>query len=345
MSNTSHWAMEISRSGDCDVFQKVTVEPRAPGQGEVAIQVKACGVNFADVLMRMGMYPEAPKAPFVPGYEVSGIVEAVGEGVNDIRVGQRVMAAVHFGGYTTFAIAEADKTLALPEHMSFEEGAAALVNYMTAWVALHEMARIRKGDHVLIHGIAGGVGLAALQICKNAGCVTYGTASSQEKLDYAKAQGLDYGINYRSTNFVSDIRLNIGRRPLDVVLDPLGGDNIAKDRKLIKPTGKVVVYGMANAVRSQKPNKILSLITGLKMFHINLLGLFAQNQGIFGLNILRLWKFPIMRQVGEDILAGLEAKALNVTLAKTFPLSEVSEAHRYLQDRKNVGKVVLTVDP
>lgn len=342
--NNKHWAMEISKSGDCDVFRRVEVTPGTPGPDEIAIEVKACGVNFADVLMRMGMYPEAPKLPFVPGYEVAGIVRVVGSNVKELKVGDRAMSAAHFGGYTSFAIVEADKALPIPDHMSFEEGAAALVNFMTAWVALHEMARIRAGDNVLVHGIAGGVGLAALQIAKNAKCKVFGTAGSQEKLDYVKEQGLDYGINYRQTDFVQDIRLNVDRRPMDVILDPLGGDNIAKDRKVMKPTGKVIVYGMANAVKGEKQNKLFALVTGLKMFHINIMGLFAQNHGIFGLNILRLWKYPVMRAVGESLLAEFEAKRLHVTISETFPLSKAGEAHRYLQNRKNIGKVVLNVD-
>lgn len=346
MSETSTneaWAMQIARSGDYSVFEKVSIPRKAPGPGEVAIEVKACGVNFADVLMRMGLYPEAPKAPFVPGYEVAGTVAAVGQDVTTCKPGDRVMAATYFGGYASYAVAAADKVLPLPEHLSFEEGASLLVNFMTAWVALHEMARVRKGDHVLIHGIAGGVGLSALQIAKNAGCVVYGTAGSAEKLDYAKARGMDYGINYRKSDFVADMRLNVGRRPLDVILDPIGGDNLAKGRKLLKPTGKIIVFGMAKAVDGARPNKIKSLLVGLKMFHINLLSLFAQNHGVFGLNVLRLWPFEIMRSVGEAILQAFEARELETVVDKTFPLAQAGEAHRYLQERKNTGKVVLTV--
>jgi synaptic vesicle membrane protein VAT-1 len=338
------WAIQISRKGGSDVLKKVALSHKIPGPGEVAIDVKACGVNFADILMRMGLYPEAPPTPFVPGYEVAGVVSAIGPQVSEIKVGDRVMAASYFGGYATQAIVEADKTLPLPDNMSFVEGAGILVNFMTAWVALHEMARVRSGDHVLIHGIAGGVGLAALQIAKNADCVVYGTAGSAEKLDYAKTQGMHYGINYREKNFVSDLRLNVGRRPLDVILDPIGGDNLAKDRKLLKPTGKLIVYGMAQAVKGEKANPLTSLIAGLSMFHINIMALFSQNQGIFGLNVLRLWKYPLMRQVGLSILKDFEAQRLHGIIDKTFPLEQAAEAQRYLQERKNTGKVVMTVD-
>lgn len=338
------WAMQLPRKGGYEVFERVNIPRKAPVGDEVAIEVKACGVNFADTLMRMGMYPEAPKMPFVPGYEVAGIVLAVGEQVKDLKPGDRVMSATYFGGYTSYAVVKRDKALPLPDALSFEQGAGLLVNFMTAWVALKEMSRVRAGDHVLIHGIAGGVGLAALQIAKNAGCVVYGTAGSQEKLDYARSQGLDYGVNYRKTDFVEDIRLNVGRRPLDVVLDPVGGGNLAKDRKLLKPTGRVIVYGMASAVTGEKANPVASLIAGLQMFHINILSLFSQNQGIYGLNVLRLWPFEIMRTCGEAILAEFEAGHLKTTIDKVFPLSQCGEAHRYLQDRKNIGKVVLTVD-
>lgn len=342
--NNEGWAMQIVRSGDYDVFEKIAIPREKPGPDHIAIDVKACGVNFADVLMRMGMYPEAPKPPFVAGYEVAGIVVEVGENVTDFKLGDRVMAATHFGGYATYVVAERDKSLPIPEHLSFEEGAGILVQFMTAWVALHEMARIREGDHVLIHGIAGGVGLAALQIAKNAGCTVYGTAGSDDKLDYAREFGLDYGVNYRKTNFVEDIRLNVDRRPIDVILDPVGGDNLARDRKLLKPTGKLIAYGMASAVSGDKAKRIKQLVTGLKMAYISILSLFSQNQGVFGLNILRLWKFPIMRAVGESLLKEFQEKRLTVHIDARFPLEQVGEAHRYLQERKNKGKVILTVE-
>lgn len=340
----SPWGMSIQKKGGVDVLKPVALPREKPGPEQIAVEVKACGVNFADVLMRMGLYPEAPPTPFVPGYEVAGVVAEVGEKVTAYKPGDRVMAATYFGGYASYVVVEEEKALPLPEHLSFEEGAGLLVNFMTAWVALHEMARIREGDHVLIHGIAGGVGLAALQVAHNAGCHIYGTAGSEAKLEAAKTMGMHYGVNYRKTSFVSDIRLNVARRPLDVILDPIGGDNLAKDRKLLKPTGKLIVYGMAKAVTGQKANPLTSLITGLSMFHVNLMSLFSQNQGIFGLNILRLWRYPIMRQVGETLLAEFEAKRLTCTLDTTFLLSEAGAAQQYLQDRKNTGKVVLKVD-
>lgn len=337
------WGMQIPKSGDCDVFEKIAIPIEDPGPDEVAIDVKACGVNFADCLMRMGLYPEAPKVPFIPGYEVAGTVRALGKNVKDYQIGDRVMAATYFGGYAGHVVVEQDKVLPIPEHLSFEEGAGLLVNFMTAWVALHEMSRIRAGDHVLIHGVAGGVGLAALQIAKNAGCKVFGTAGSDEKLEHCRTLGLDYGVNYRKTSFVDDIRLNVEKRPLDVVLDPVGGSNVAKSRKLIKPTGRIVIYGMSQAVSGEKPNKIKQILTGLKMMNVNVLGLFSQNHGVYGLNVLRLWPFPVMRRVGLELLKEFEAQRLHCTLDQSFPLNEVNEAHRYLQQRKNKGKVVLTL--
>lgn len=342
--NNEAWAMQISKKGGSEVLKRITIPRQKPGPDEIAIDVKACGVNFADVLMRMGLYPEAPPTPFVPGYEVAGIVAEVGENIRDFKPGDRIMSAAYFNGYATYTVVDSDKALPLPDHLSFEEGAGLLVNFMTAWLALHEMARVREGDHVLIHGIAGGVGLAALQLAKRAGCIVYGTAGSDEKLAYAKTRGLDYGINYRKTSFDKDIRLNIGRRPIDVIMDPIGGDNIEKDRRVLKPTGKVIVFGMAKAVTGEKANPIKALITGLKMFHINLMGLFSQNHGIFGLNVLRIWRYPMMRQTGLSILKGFENKELEIVIDKVFPLEQAAEAHKYLQDRKNIGKVVLRVE-
>lgn len=338
------WAMQIHHFGSPEVLKKTTIPRRPPGPTEVAIAIKACGVNFADILMRMGLYPEAPRRPFAPGYEVAGIVEAVGSEVTHFKPGDRVMAATYFNGYANYICAEVEKTLPLPENMSFEEGAGILVNYMTAWVALQEMSRIRPGDNILVQNIAGGVGMAALQLAKNAGCTVFGTAGSKEKLDFAASMGMDYGINYRTQDYVKQIQLNHGRRVIDVVLDPIGGQNLAKGRQILRPTGRLVVFGSSEMVRGDKANPIQTVKTALSMFHVNLMSLFGKNQGIYALNVLKLWRYnDIMQGVAQKFLEQFAQQRLTCIMAQTFPLEQAAEAHRYLQERKNIGKVVLTV--
>ena len=190
-------AVVITKHGDPSVLQvQQRPDPPPPGPGQLRISVHAAGVNFADHLARVGMYPDAPKVPSVVGYEVAGTVEAVGDGVDPSRVGQRAFAGTRFGGYAEAVNVAAADAIALPDTLSFEQGAAIPVNYATAWAALHGYGSLRPGERVLVHAAAGGVGIAAIQLAKAAGAQVHGTASPGKHQRLAEL-GVDRAIDYR----------------------------------------------------------------------------------------------------------------------------------------------------
>src|ERR1700760_939868 len=214
-------------------------DPPPPTAGQVRIAVRAAGVNFADHLARVGLYPDAPKVPSVVGYEVAGTIEAVGDGVDPARIGERVLAGTRFGGYAEIVNAAADDTVKLPESMSFEQGAAVPVNYATAWAALHGYGSLRAGEHVLVHAAAGGVGIAAIQFAKAAGAEVHGTASPGKHQKLAEL-GVDRAIDYRRDGWWK------GLGPYDLVLDALGGTSLRRSYALLRPGGRLVGYGVSN---------------------------------------------------------------------------------------------------
>ncbi len=239
-------AVVITKHGPPSVLKvQDRPDPPPPAAGQVRISVRAAGVNFADHLARVGLYPDAPKVPSVVGYEVAGTIEAVGDGVDPARIGQRVLAGTRFGGYAEIVNAGANDTVPLPESMSFEQGAAVPVNYATAWAALHGYGSLQAGERVLVHAAAGGVGIAAVQLAKAAGAVVHGTASPG-KHDQLAALGVDQAIDYRRDGWWK------GLGPYDIVLDALGGTSLRRSMGLLRPGGRLVAYGFSAMQQGEK---------------------------------------------------------------------------------------------
>ena len=236
-------AVVLTGNGGPEVLQ-VQERPDPPvGPGEVRIAVKAAGINFADTMARVGLYPDAPKPPCVLGYEVAGEVESRGRGGRaSCKVGDRVMAGTRFGGQAELVTVPADQVLPLPERLSFEQGAAFPVNYGTAYAALIVMGSLREGDRVLIHAAAGGVGIAATQIARNVGAEIFGTASPS-KHDAIRAQGVAHAIDYRSQDFEAEVMRITGGEGVDLIIDALGPTSFRKDYRLLRPGGRLVMYG------------------------------------------------------------------------------------------------------
>ncbi|HET7573518.1 MAG TPA: zinc-binding dehydrogenase, partial [Solirubrobacterales bacterium] len=240
-------------NGGFDVL-KVLERPDPPvGPGEVRIAVRAAGINFADTMARLGLYPDAPKPPCVMGYEVAGTVESVGEGVSDHAVGDRVVAGTRFGGQAELVTVPAEQALPLPDRLSFEQGAAFPVNYGTAYAALIIMGSLREGDRVLIHAAAGGVGIAATQIARNAGAEIFGTASPS-KHEAIRAQGVKHPIDYRNQDFEAEALRLTGGEGVDLIIDALGPTSFRKDYRLLRPGGRLVMYGISEGSKDGKRN-------------------------------------------------------------------------------------------
>ena len=331
----------IPRHGSPDVFQVRDAPVPQPGDGEVRIRVRAAGINFADVLARIGLYPDAPRLPAVVGYEVAGIVDAAGPGVSSPHPGDRVLALTRFGGYADYVVVPAFQAFRFPDALSDAEAAAVPVTYLTAAIALYRMAALTSGDTVLIHNAGGGLGIAAVQLARLRRATVYGTASAAKHTALASF-GVEHAIDYRHTDVGSEIMQLTKGRGVDVVLDPIGGRSFAQSYRMLAPLGRLIMVGVSSvAAERRSVRKLLTAWWTMPAFRP--LSLINRNRGVFGLNVGHLWdeRRPL-QSLMELILEELQAARLQPVVSKTFPLERAADAHRYIQSRANIGKVVLT---
>jgi synaptic vesicle membrane protein VAT-1 len=333
----------IVRHGAPEVLEPRETPDPIPSGGEIRIRVHAAGVNFADVLARLGLYPDAPKPPVTVGYEVSGLVEAVGPGVARHRVGDRVVALTRFGGYADRVVTPEALAVPIPESIDDIVAAAIPVNYLTALIALYRLSNIAAADVVLIHGAGGGVGIAATQLARLRGATIIGTASSS-KHDAIRGQGVDHAIDYRLADVTAEVRRLTNGRGVDVVLDPIGGRSFTDSYRLLAPLGRLVMYGVSSIAPGERRNWWRALTTLARMPAFRPLSLMNRNRGVFGLNLGHLWDERGQLAEGlTQLVADVAAGRLRPVVARTFPLDRAADAHRFIQSRSNIGKVVLTV--
>lgn len=325
----------ITRHGGPQVLAVQERPDPVPGPGEVLIDVAACGVNFADVMARIGVYPDAPKPPCVVGYEVAGTILEAGEGVEGPHAGQRVLAGTRFGGYASRVAVPAADTLALPEPLSFAQGAAVPVNYATAWAGLIGYGGLQAGERVLVHSAGGGVGIAATQIAKRAGAEVYGTASPG-KHERILELGVDRALDYTSPGWER------GLPPMDLVMDPIGGASFRRSYSLLRPGGRLVAFGATAVVSGERRNPVSALRTVLRMPRFNLIRQMSESKAVIGLNMLSLWKDRDTIQPWVTPLRELiEDGTIAPVVAGEFDFEHAGDAHRMITERRNVGKVVL----
>ncbi len=339
-------AVVLTGTGGPEVLQVQERPDPAVGPGQVRIAVRAAGINFADTMARVGLYPDAPKPPCVLGYEVAGEVESVGEGVSDFEPGDRVVAGTRFGGQAELVSVDAAQVLPLPDRLSFEQGAAFPVNYGTAYAALILMGGLREGDRVLIHAAGGGVGISATQIARNAGAEVFGTASPA-KHEAIRAQGVSHAIDYRNQDFAAEVMRITGGEGVDLVIDALGPTSFRKDYRLLRSGGRLVMYGLSESTNAGARDLSATLGSLLKMPLATMpwwksLTMMNENKGVFGLNMLSWWdREGNLDRVTEPLMADLEAGRLEPVVAEAFPFDRAGEAHEFIAQRRNVGKVVL----
>lgn len=339
-------AVVITRHGAPEVLKVEERDDPPVGPGEVRIAVKAAGINFADLMARSGIYPDAPSPPCVVGYEVAGEVESVGEGVADFAAGDRVLAGTRFNGYAELVSVPVDQVVALPERLSFEQGAAFPVNYSTAYGALVIMGGLKPGERVLIHAAAGGVGIAATQIARKVGAEIFGTASAS-KHEAIRAQGVDHPIDYRSEDFSAAAMRITGGVGLDVIIDAIGPSSFKKDYEILRSGGRMVMYGLSEVQTGDKRD-IPAVLKGLIRMPLatmpwwKSLQIMQENKGVFGLNMLKWWDDEGLDRALNPLEEGLNDGSYEPVVAEAFSFDRAPEAHRYIADRKNIGKVVLT---
>lgn len=338
-------AIVIPKHGPPEVFEEREVDDRRLAPQDVRIRVEAAGVNFADLMGRVGLYPDAPAMPYAPGYEIAGVVEEAGARADpSLAPGTRVVAVTRFWGYADRVRTPAYCAAPIPDGLGTVAAAALPVNYLTAYLALIHVGNARRGERVLVHGGAGGVGLAALDLARPLGVEVYATAGSDEKCRYLESRGVVKAVNYLTDDYETALRAALRGRGFHLILDPLGPDSFEKGLRLLEPLGRVVCFGFSALVTGRKRNLWHAATTYLGKSKVNPITLMNRNAGVFGLNLAHLFEErDLLRQGLAELVRRAAAQEIAPVVAATFPLTAAgaAEAHAYLHDRRNVGKVLL----
>lgn len=323
-------------TGGYDVLQVRDVPVPEVGPHDIAIAVEACGLNFSDLLARIGMYPDAPPAPAVLGYEVAGTITEVGADAGDWQVGDRVMAATRFGGQAAQVVTAADNVLRAPEGLTFAECAAVPVAFATAYAALSRYGGLQAGERVLIHSAAGGVGSAAVQLAAHLGAEVHAVASAG-KHDWVRQLGA-------ATVYDSGHRLE-PEGEFDLILDPLGPRSFRSSLAQLRAGGRLVVYGVTQ-LQSGERRSLLHILRQLRAIPgVMFLDLMRTSRSVIGFNALSVWDaHGTLRPLIEPVLPLLERGAVRPQVDSIYPFAEAGEAHRRLESRQARGKVVLVPD-
>lgn len=346
MTTTTTRVIRIERLGSPEVLVERDIPLADPGPNEVHLRILAAGVNFADLVMRAGLYGTVPDMPFSPGFEVAGEIVRVGDAVRDWKTGDRAAAVIRFGGYARDAIVPTRNLFPYPDTLSPAEAAAIPVVFLTAWIALFEAARVRAGETALVLVAAGGVGSAAVQLGKRAGLRVVGTAGGERKCRFVVDDlGADACFD-SSGRWDEQVRALVGDRGIDCALDSLGGRATTACRRLLAPLGRLVFIGMGTGLPGRKRSWPAAIRAYLRTPRFHPVNLIEPSIGIFGIHLLHLQaKESIAQEAMREIYQAVAAGEIRPVLDKTFPLTRdgAVEAHHYLHDRKNMGKVVLAV--
>ena len=335
--------MWMMAKGGPENLQLREVPDPDPQPKELRIRVRASGINFADILARKGLYPDAPKLPAVVGYEVSGIVDAVGPNVDAAWIGKDVFALTRFRGYADTVVVPQIQTFEKPAALSFEQAAAIPVNYLTAWQLIVVMGALKPDETVLIHNAGSGVGLAAVDVARHVGATIYGTASAG-KHAFLKQRGLHEAIDYTRVDWTREVAKLTQARGVELILDPLGGSEWKRSYSALRHTGRLGMFGASTATASSLPGPLKLLKVGLGMPWFNPVALMNKNRSAFGVNLGHLWhEVPKIQAWMEALVDGVHAGWVRPHVDKTFTLAQAGEAHAYIEGRKSTGKVVLTI--
>lgn len=345
MSPATTTAVRIERHGPPEVLAERVVPLADPGPGEVHLRVEAAGVNFADLLMRAGIYATVPPRPYSPGFEVAGVVERVGVGVTGWQPGDRAVALLRHGGYAHDLLAPAQNLFRYPDAITPVDAAALPVAFLTAHVCLFEAGNGRKGETVLVLNAAGGVGTAAVQLARRAGLRVLGTAGAERKRRFVVDELGAVACFGSDGDWAREVEALVGPRGVDLALDAVGGRATRACRRLLGPLGRLVFYGLSDAMPGGRRRWLALARAWLRTPRFHPLSLIEPNLGVLGVHLLHLGRREaILRPMLEGILAAVAAGELRPVVDRTFPLTRAGavEAHRYLHQRRAIGKLVLT---
>jgi NADPH:quinone reductase-like Zn-dependent oxidoreductase len=329
----------LNKAGSIDKIILVEEKREEPGINEVTVEVKAIGLNFADLFAIQGLYSATPEGSFVPGLEYSGIILKKGKEVNDFQVGDKIMGGIRFGAYTTHLNIDSWYILKLPEDWSFEEGASFIVQALTAYYSLVELGNIKQNYTVLIHSAAGGVGIFANRIAKKFNAYTIGTIGSESKRNFLIQEGYDEVI-VRQNNFGKQLKRKLSDRKLNLVLESIGGKVFEESFNALAPSGRIIIYEGAQFMsQSSRPNYFKIFYKYLTRPKVDPLSFSNINKSIMGFNLIYLWDRPDdLKSMTEEVLK-LNLKRPHI--GKTYSFKNLIRALKYFQTGKTIGKVVV----
>jgi NADPH:quinone reductase-like Zn-dependent oxidoreductase len=339
---TKRQCYRIKKAGSINNLKLVTENLSDPDENEVTVQVKAIGLNFADIFAIQGLYSATPKESFVPGLEYSGIVFKKGKDVTEFEIGDKVMGAIRFGAYTNYLNINKNYILKFPVGWSFEEGAAFTVQSLTAYYSLVELGNIKKNSTVLIHSAAGGVGIYANRIAKKFNAYTIGTVGSEKKIDLLKKEGYDQVI-IRGKDFSEKLKQSLDGRNLDIVLECIGGKIFSESFEQMSAGGRIIVYGAAQfSTGNSSPNYFKVLTKFLTRPKVDPLSLSNKNKNVMGFNLIYLWdKVDLMREYLNNIL---EMNLLKPLIGEVYNFNDLLSAIKKFQTGGTMGKVVVRIE-
>ncbi len=331
--------------GPTGVLKLLEQKPSPLGTSQVRIAVKRAGLNFADVAARVGLYPDAPKPPMVMGYEVSGVITEVGTAVGNLSVGQRVLAMCRFGGQATEVTVDESTVAPIDDAMSFDSAAALPVNYLTAFHLLFEIAPLRPGMRVLIQMAAGGVGLAAIELCQTVPNVEIFACASKEKHAFLKQKGVQHCIDYKTQDYQAYVSHHTNGKGVHRVLDALGGKDWKKGFQLLCKSGHLLCFGWANMVSGSRRNPLHVLREFLSLKRYSPMELMDRNASVSGVNLGHLWdETALLKSHLTALLELYRQGKIAPHVDQVFSLAQGADAHAYLQARRNIGKVLFNCE-
>jgi putative PIG3 family NAD(P)H quinone oxidoreductase len=323
-------AIEVSQAGDPGVLVEVERPKPSPASGEVLVKVGAAGVNRPDVMQRMGHYPPPPGITDIPGLEIAGVIDQLGDAVHGWRVGDPVTALVAGGGYAEYCLAPAPQCLPIPANVDVVHAAAIPETFFTVWTNAFERGRLKAGESILIHGGSSGIGTTAIQLARAFGARVFATAGSAEKCAACERLGAERAFNYRETDFVAAVKQATGGKGVDVVLDMVGGDYFPRNMDALAMDGRLVSIAVLNGVKTT-----INILTMMQR-RLTLTGSTLRTRPIAE-------KGAIAAALHQHVWPLLEAGSVSPVIHATFALRDAAEAHRVMESGAHIGKLVLVV--
>ena len=328
-------AIFLVKNGKSEIaFERKEMKVLEPSDDEVGVEVEAFGLNFADVMARLGLYRDCPPLPTIIGYEAVGKVIKIGKNIGHVKIGDRVIAFTRFGGYAQYVLTQGVACVKIADDYDTGKALALATQYCTAYYACCVATNVLPGERVLVQAAAGGVGTALVQLCKWKGAIVYGTAGSPKKLEYLKAQGVDFPINYNEKSIDSAIK-----ETMDVVFDSLGGSDFKKGWNLLERGGRLVGYGAATQTDSKNIFGTLKLGVGFGIYHP--VQLLMESKALIGVNMLRIadYKPNTLKYCMEEVVKLAESGIIDPVVGGIYSIDKLNEAHNDLESRKSVGKL------